>query len=188
MEFTVIDAIVAVVVVLSAILAYSRGLVREGLAIVGWIAAAVLAYMFAPQAEPLVKQIPFVGDFVGDQCEISMILAFAAVGAVALIVVSIFTPLFSSVVQRSALGGVDQGLGFLFGVARGILLVAVAFFVYNAVITSDPVPMVDESQSATIFNELTDRIVEQNPEQAFGLAARQIRRTGCLLPGTGAVN
>ena len=40
--FTIIDGVVALVIVLSALLAYGRGLVREFMAIVGWIAAAIL--------------------------------------------------------------------------------------------------------------------------------------------------
>ncbi len=125
--FTLVDAGVAIIILLSGVLAYSRGLVRETMAILGWIGAAVIAFTFAPQVEPLVRQIPIVGDFIGDSCELAIIAAFAAVFALALVVVSIFTPLFSSVVQRSAIGGIDQGLGFFFGVLRGILLVAVAF-------------------------------------------------------------
>ncbi|HBM41993.1 MAG TPA: colicin V production CvpA, partial [Sulfitobacter sp.] len=86
----------------------------------------------------------------------------------ALIVVSLFTPLFSSLVQRSVLGGLDQGLGFLFGVARGILLVAIAFFVYDTVITGQTFTMVDESRSAQVFGRFTGQIEEQNPEAALG--------------------
>ena len=166
--FTIIDGVVALVIVLSALLAYGRGLVREAMAIVGWIAAAVLAFLFAPQVEPLVREIPKVGDFLADSCELSIIAAFAAVFAVALIVVSFFTPLFSSLVQRSALGGVDQGLGFLFGVARGVLLVAIAFFIYDQVITGTNYTMVDDSRSAIVFERFTDQIAEQNPEAALG--------------------
>ena len=110
--FTIVDAVVAVIILVSAILAYGRGVVREVLAIAGWVAAAVVAYIFAPQAEPLIQQIPVLDKFLGDSCELSIIAAFAGVFAVALIVMSIFTPLFSSAVQRSALGGLDQGLGF----------------------------------------------------------------------------
>lgn len=166
--FTVVDAVVAVVIVLSAILAYSRGFVRESLSIAGWIAAAVLAFIFAPQAEPLVREIPVVSDFLGDSCELSIIAAFAAVFALSLVVVSIFTPLFSSVVQRSALGGIDQGLGFLFGVLRGILLVAVAFLVYDRVVVDQAVPVVDNSRSAKVFARMQDRLDESVPEDAPG--------------------
>lgn len=171
--FTLIDGAVAIIIVLSALLAYSRGLVRELMAIAGWVGAAFLAFLFAPQVEPLVREIPVVGDFLADSCELSIIAAFAAVFAVSLIIVSLFTPLFSSAVQRSALGGVDQGLGFLFGVARGILLVAIAFFVYGTVVTGQSVAMVDDSRSAKVFGNISSQIEKKNPEQALGWITQQ---------------
>ncbi|MEM1005544.1 MAG: CvpA family protein [Pseudomonadota bacterium] len=171
--FTIIDGVVALIIVLSGLLAYSRGLMREVLAIAGWVAAAVLAFIFAPQAVPLVKEIPVVGDFLRDSCELSVITGFAAVFAIALIVVSIFTPLFSSLVQRSALGGLDQALGFFFGIARGILLVAIAFFVYDTVMTGQSYTIVDESRSAKVFEQFSDQIEQQNPEAALGWVTTQ---------------
>lgn len=168
MEFTIIDGGVAVIILLSAILAYSRGFVREAMAIAGWVAAAVLAFLFAGQAAPLIKEIPVLGNFLGDSCELAMIAAFAAVFAVALVVASLFTPLFSSVVQRSALGGLDQGIGFLFGVLRGFLLVAVAFVVYNRVLAESAVPMIDNSRSAKVFAQMQDTLNAQIPADAPG--------------------
>ena len=58
--FTIIDGVVAVVIVLSALLAYSRGVVRETMAILGWIAAAVLGFMFGPQVRPLMTMAEHV--------------------------------------------------------------------------------------------------------------------------------
>jgi len=171
--FTIIDGGVALIIVLSALLAYSRGVVREVMSIVGWIAAAVLGFVFAPQVEPLVKEVPMLGEFIADSCELSIITAFAAVFALALIVVSFFTPLFSSLVQRSALGGLDQGLGFLFGVARGILLIAIAFFVYDTVMTGQSFTIVDESRSAQVFARMTGQIEQQNPQEALGWITQQ---------------
>ena len=171
--FTIIDGVVALIIVLSALLAYSRGFVRESLAIAGWIVAGLLAFIFAPQVEPLVKEVPIVGDFIADSCELSMIAAFTVVFAVALIVASFITPLFSSLVQRSALGGLDQGLGFIFGVARGILLVAIAYFVYETVITSQNIQVIDDSRSARVFSRLTDKVEDGNPEQALGWITQQ---------------
>ncbi len=174
--FTLIDGIVAAIIVISALLAYSRGLVREAMAIAGWVGATMLAFIFADQVEPLVRQVPGLGSFIGDSCELSIIAAFAAVFAVALVVVSIFTPLFSSVVQRSALNGLDQGIGFLFGVARGVLLVAVAFFVYQTVLTSQDIAMVDDSRSARVFSQLTGRIAERDPEATLSWVTNQYQQ------------
>ena len=179
--FTIIDGVVALVVIVSALLAYGRGLVRETMAIAGWVVAAILAFLFTPQVEPLVKEIPVVGDFIANSCELSVVGAFALVFVAALIVVSLFTPLFASIVQRSALGGIDQGLGFLFGVVRGILLVAIAFFLYDTVITGQEFTIVDESRSSEVFSRFTGRIAEQNPEQALGWFASKYEAllSGC---------
>lgn len=182
--FTIIDGVVALVIVVSALLAYSRGLVREAMAIAGWIGATILAFIFADKVQPLIKQVPVIGDFIGDSCELSIIAAFAAVFAVALVVVSIFTPLFSSIVQRSALGTLDQGLGFLFGVVRGILLVAVAFFVYQTVLSAQDIAMVEDSRSAKVFGRMTGQIEDQDPEAALGWITTQYEQLvgACAAP------
>lgn len=173
MDFTIVDGIVAVIIILSAVLAYSRGFVREVLSIGGWILAAIVAYILAPRVEPLVKEIPVLKDFLGPSCELAMIAGFAGVFAVALIIFSVFTPLFAGAVQRSALGGIDQGLGFLFGVARGAVLVAIAFIVYERVIVSEPIPMVDDSRTAVVFAQVSEAIDEQIPADAPGWVAAQ---------------
>ncbi len=174
--FTIIDAVVAGVIVLSALLAYSRGFTREAMSILGWVGAAILAFIFADQVKPLISNLPVIGDFIADSCELSIIAAFAVVFALALVVVSLFTPLFSSLIQRSALGGLDQGLGFLFGVLRGILLVAVAFFVYDTVLTAQDLPMVDDSRSAAVFGKMTGRIEGQDPDAALGWITKQFEQ------------
>lgn len=166
--FTIVDAGVAAVIVLSALLAYSRGLVREGMAILAWVGAAILAFAFAGLAQPLVREIPYLGDFLGESCELSIIAAFAAVFALGLILASIFTPLLSSIVQRSALGGLDQGLGFLFGALRGILLVGVALLVYDRVMPDGSAEIIDQSRSAKVFAAFQGNLDSAVPNEAPG--------------------
>ena len=184
--FTIIDAVVAAVIILSAILAWSRGFVRESLAILGWIGAAVLAFLFAPTVRPMVAQLPVLDRVMGDSCELATIAGFAVVFALALVIFSIITPLFSSVVQRSALGGVDQGMGFLFGVARGILLVAIAFIVYDRVMTTQDVPMVENSRSAQVFERMRGQMDDQIPADAPGWIVTRYEQMvmGCTATGT----
>lgn len=164
--FTLVDAAVALVIVVSAILAYSRGLVRELLAIAGWVVAAIAAFVLAPTVEPLVREIPYVGDILGDSCELTIIAAFAAVFAVMLVVSALFTPLFSSLIRNSALGGIDQGLGFFFGVLRGILLIAVALIVFQRAVPTGTVPMIDNSRSIALFSRVEAAITANLPEDA----------------------
>lgn len=164
--FTLVDAAVALVIVVSAILAYSRGLVREILAFAGWVAAAIAAFVLAPTVEPLVREIPYVGNILGDSCELTIIAAFAGVFAVMLVIVALFTPLFSSLIRNSALGGIDQGLGFFFGVLRGIVLVAVALLVFQRAVPTGTVPLVDNSRSVGLFARVQTSISENIPQDA----------------------
>jgi membrane protein required for colicin V production len=186
--FTLVDAVVAVVIVLSAILAYSRGLTREMLAIAGWIGAAVLAFLFAAQAEPLIKELPMVGEVLAGSCELSRLAAFAVVFALGLILMALFTPLFASMVQRSVLGGVDQALGFLFGVLRGVILVAVAFLVYDRAVAANTVPMVDDSRSKQVFAAFQSSLESNIPADAPGWIVRQYESLvgDCNAPAGGA--
>ena len=167
-SFTVVDGAVAAIVLVSALLAYSRGFIREAMAILGWIAAAIVAFFLAPTAEPLVREIPVVSDYLRGSCELSTLFAFAAVFAISLIVLSVFTPLLSAAVQRSALSGVDRGAGFLFGVARGFLLVAVLLVVYDLIGFDDAIPPVDNSVTARIFDDSRHMLNSQVTEMAPG--------------------
>jgi membrane protein required for colicin V production len=182
--FTLIDAIVAGVVLISSLLAFARGVTREIMSIVGWIGAAVVAYIFAGQVEPLVKELPVLGGFLSESCELAIIVAFAAVFAIALVIVSIFTPLMSGIVRRTAVSGIDQGVGLLFGLFRGVILVAIALIVYEQVMVNDAIAMVEDSRSAEIFGTFATTIEDQIPEDATGwIVARYEELVGDCGPG-----
>lgn len=163
MEFTVVDAGVAAITFISALLAYSRGFTREAFAIVGWVIAAVAAFYGAPALEPLIREIPVVGKILADSCIISMITAFTIVVAGALLVLSVFTPLISGLVLDSPLGSMDRLLGFVFGIARGILLVAIAFLIYTEFSGVESWAPLDNAASRSIFEESSALIVQNLP-------------------------
>jgi membrane protein required for colicin V production len=58
-------------------------------------------------------------------------------------------------------------------VLRGILLVAIAFFLYNVVMTGQSFTIVDESRSAVVFERMIGKIEERNPEEALGWVTQQ---------------
>lgn len=184
-NFTWVDGGAALIILLSAILAYSRGLVREAMAIAGWVGAAILAFLFAPSAMPIVKELPMVGSFLANSCELSVVAAFAGVFALGLIAAALFTPLFSSVIQRTALGGVDQALGFLFGVVRGVLLIAVAFVVYDRALSNQKIPAVDESRTARVFANFQASIDSSIPTDAPGWIVGRYNDLTQVCTGTG---
>ncbi len=182
--FTLIDGGALFVLVVSALLAYSRGFVREVLSIIGWVVAAVAAFVFAPNVVPLVYEIPYLGELIGSSCEFATIAAFGLVFVGALIVVSIFTPLISGAIQNSALGPLDQGLGFLFGLARGALLIVLGLIVYDQFLaTGEGIAMIEDSKTREIMAQAQIQLSEQLPEDAQGwFTERYSQLTGDCTP------
>ena len=149
-SFTLIDGAALAIILLSGILAYARGFAREIFAIAGWIVSVIVAFTFAPTAVPLVKEIPYLNKIISG-CEATTIISFAFVLALSVVVCSFFTPLLSNLIKRSFLNSIDQSLGFLFGAARGAILVAVALVAYNQLAINQQFPVVNESFAYNSF-------------------------------------
>lgn len=165
-DFTLFDGGVAAILFISAVLAYSRGFVREILSIAGWIGAGIVAFYFSPQVVPLIQEVPFLSDIIGDNCELGILAAFAGVFAVSLVVIALFTPLISGAVQKSALGSLDGGLGLLFGLVRGVLLIVVALVAYDFFIAGgEGFPVVEDSKTRVVLAEQQDRMQEYIPTE-----------------------
>lgn len=186
--FNILDGVALALVAISGILAYSRGLVREAMSILGWIVAAFVAFGFAPAVGPLMGEIPLLGEVIGGSCELSVLAGFVAVFAVALVIVSIFTPLLSGLVQNSAIGPVDQGLGLVFGVARGVLLIAIALVVYDRVLGgAGGVALIDASRTRALFAGLEQQLAALLPADAPQWIAQQYENlVGSCAPATEA--
>lgn len=163
-DFTLFDAGVGAILFISAVLAYARGFVREALSIAGWIGAGIAAFYFAPQVEPLIREVPVLSDIIGSNCELGILAAFAGVFALALVVIALFTPLISGAVQASAIGSLDSGLGFLFGIARGALLIVVALVAYDFFIQGgEGFPIVEDSKTRILFAEQQETMKQYIP-------------------------
>src|SRR5262245_62710922 len=123
MPITLLDIILIGVMLISALLAMIRGFMREVLSIAAWvIAALVTLYLYN-------KLLPFAKSYFNND----IIAAAAVVGGTflaTLLIVSIITVRFSDMVLDSRVGALDRTLGFLFGLARGLVIFAfVSLFV-----------------------------------------------------------
>ncbi|MCI4666102.1 MAG: CvpA family protein [Neomegalonema sp.] len=138
----IIDVVVIVLIIMSAVLAMVRGFVREMFALVSWIAAFFAALFLAPIAKPLLTKIPGVGDLL-KSCDVLAFVSFIVVFGIALIIAGLVFYLFSGPTRNSSAGVLNQGLGFMYGAIRGLVLVAVVFIAYVKIV---PQP---DSRSAT---------------------------------------
>ncbi|GEO82376.1 CvpA family protein [Pararhodospirillum oryzae] len=112
-----VDLVVLAVLLLSAVLAFMRGFVHEVLGIAAWVGAATVALAGHKALAPLMRGlVPGSADWVAE----------AAAGAVlflaTLILLFILTGAIARQVRKTALNTLDRSLGFLFGLARGALI------------------------------------------------------------------
>ena len=124
MPITLLDIVLIAVMLISGLLAMVRGFMREILSIIAWILAAGATLYAYAKLLPLAKQY-FNNDIIA---------AVAVIGGVfllTLLVVSILTVRISDMVLDSRVGALDRTLGFLFGLARGLVIVVVAFMFFN---------------------------------------------------------
>jgi membrane protein required for colicin V production len=156
MSLTVLDIIVIVVVLISATLAMVRGFVREVLSVASWLAAVAAAYFLYKPLVPMIR--PYI-----ESATVATIVAAAVIFFVALIVASYVTTKISDFVIDSRIGAIDRGLGFVFGAARGVLLLIIALWFFNFLVARPP-DWVANAQSEPILRDLGEQLVAALPE------------------------
>ncbi|HVC62896.1 MAG TPA: CvpA family protein [Acetobacteraceae bacterium] len=130
---TWVDLAVLVVLAVSALLAFMRGLVREVLGIGAWIGAGLAAAWGLPLARPQFHQWFGTSPWADP-------IAFVAIFVVALILLMLVAHAIGRAVRFSPLGGLDRTLGLVFGLVRGAALVIVAYIVAGMVVPVDQWP------------------------------------------------
>ena len=112
------DLALMVVVALSTLFAFARGVVREMIALATWIVGFVLAINYSGPLAGLWTRL--------DMTPVAKhLLAFALILVAVMIVGAAIAWMLSRVIKMIGLGFVDRILGAVFGVARGVLVIVV---------------------------------------------------------------
>lgn len=156
------DGAVAIVVLVSALIALLRGFVKEVLSLAAWAGAALVTLWGFAIARPYFRA------FIDSQ-----LLADAAAGialfVVSLIVFAMIAHGTSALVRRSAsLSAIDRSLGFVFGIFRGFVLLGLAWLALAWAIP-------EEKRPDWIFEARTRPLIEQMAEFLVGLAPPEFR-------------
>ena len=118
-----LDILLLVVMLVSALLAMVRGLMREILSIASWAAAAGVTLYFYKRLVPVAKQYIY-----NDLVATGAVVAGLFLGT--LLIVSVVTIKISDLILDSRVGALDRTLGFLFGLARGLVVVVAAYMFF----------------------------------------------------------
>lgn len=144
------DLTILVVIVLSGVFAMARGFVREVLSLASWIGAGLVTlwgFTFArPYARSLIE---------------NTLLADIATGVVlficSLILLSMVGGGLASLVRGTGLNALDRTLGFLFGLLRGALIVALLWLAFSSTFRPEEHPVwLREARSLPLIERFAD--------------------------------
>ena len=172
MPLTLLDIGLLVVMLISGILAMVRGFMREILSIAAWlIAAGVTLYGYA-RAESYIR------DYVSNDL-LAKGIAIGGLFLLTLLIVSLFTIKISDLVLDSRVGALDRSLGFLFGLARGLIIMVVAFLFFAWLVPPKSQPEWVTGARSRVVLDATGQwllsVLPDDPETAILKRLRQPR-------------
>ena len=119
-----IDYIIIALIAFSALMSLMRGFFRESLSLITWICAFFVAGYFYPY---IAHYFSFFREELAQNACAIVVLFIAT-----LIVGSIVNYVIYQLVNYTGLSGLDRLLGVVFGIARGVLVVAAILFVLDS--------------------------------------------------------
>jgi membrane protein required for colicin V production len=165
-----LDIVLLVVMLVSGLLAMVRGFMREVLSITAWVlAAGVTLYSYG-------KLVPFAKQYFNNDI-VATVAVVGGVFLVTLLVVSVITIRISDMVLDSRVGALDRTLGFLFGLARGLVIVVVAFIFFSWLVPERSQPdWVKSAKSLTVLKKAGDSLTSMLPDDPEALYQRYKKR------------
>jgi membrane protein required for colicin V production len=170
MPITLLDIILIGVMLVSALLAMIRGFMREILSIAAWVIAAVATLYAYAKFLPLAKSY-----FNNDIVAAAVLIGGTFLGT--LVIVSIITVRFSDMVLDSRVGALDRTLGFLFGLARGLIIVVVAFLFFAWLVPPRTQPSwVANAKSKVVLQSTGDWLISMLPDDPESTILKRLKR------------
>jgi membrane protein required for colicin V production len=170
MPITLLDIILIVIMLVSALLAMVRGFMREVLAITAWVLAAVATlYSYG-------KLLPLATSYFNSTV-VATIAVVGGVFLVTLLVVSVLTIRISDMVLDSRVGALDRTLGFLFGLARGLVIVVIAYMFFDWLVPDRSKPeWVLHAKSKVVLSSAGDWLKAQLPDDPENTILKKLKR------------
>lgn len=163
MPITLLDGILVGFTLVSALLAMVRGFSREVLSVASWVAAAVAAFYLYPLL------LPYLASYMENE-QLALVVSAAIIFVIALIIVTLITMKVADFIIDSRVGALDRTLGFLYGAARGVLVVAVAYLFFSWLVGENPPGWVAEAKSRPLLESIggwIEGILPNDPENTI---------------------
>lgn len=169
-----IDILVLTVLAISIGMGFWRGFIHETLSLIAWIAAFIIARIFAPDVAHWLE------DFIDSQALI-LLLSWIIPFLSTFIIFNLLKILLISVISIAGLRPIDRILGAAFGAVKGVLLVTAAVLVIQLVLSRSDEPFKTDSKLVPHFQVIAlwmlktlDQGTELNLDNVIGRLGRMI--------------
>jgi len=170
MPVTLLDIILIGVMLISALLAMIWGFMREVLSIAAWLIAALATLYAFSKVMPSAKSY-----FNNDIVAYAVVLGGTFLAT--LLIVSVITVRFSDMVLDSRVGALDRTMGFLFGLARGLIIVVVAFLFFAWLVPDRSQPdWVRSAKSRVVLQGTGDWLMSMLPEDLDATISKRFKK------------
>ena len=158
-----LDVIILIVVVISALIALNRGLVKEVLSIVGWVLATMAIIYLLPVCLPFTKKFVASGILAGILTALMIFVLFFVIWIYS-------TSQVIGKIRTSKLNGLDRLLGLFFGVMRAFLLVVLFNIMVSWIIPEDKqAAVLTESKYYQLAGSFAKPLEEMIPQETLDL-------------------
>jgi membrane protein required for colicin V production len=170
MPVTLLDILLLVVMLISGLLAMIRGFMREILSIGAWgIAALVTLYSYS-------RALPIAQGYFSSNT-VAAAVTIGGIFLLTLLIVSIITVRISDMILDSRVGALDRTLGFLFGLARGLLIVVVAYVFFDWLTPTRGQPeWIRNAKSVVVLKSVGDQLKAMLPDDPESTILKKFRR------------
>jgi len=166
---TLFDLIAAAIILVSGMIGFARGAVREMITVIAFIVAAAGAVALLPWTGPAVRQVVNPGWAAGA----------VAVAAAFLVVYILLRVLGAMIVSRlhmqPALGMADRTIGVGFGIVRALIFLGLFYLVFNAATPREWTPK-------WISNAYLYPVAEMSAKVIKGFAPKGMQAAGRFSP------
>ena len=145
-----IDATIVIILILSAVMGFIHGLVKEVASLAALILGIWGAIKFSSfTAGKLYDYFDMTGQYVG-------IIAFIITFGLIVVIIHFIGIVADKIVTAISLGFVNRLLGIVFGVLKSVLIMSVFFVVLNAIDANRPFLPKERIEESIFFNPISD--------------------------------
>ena len=134
LNINALDIIILISIIISIIIGYSRGLIKESLSIFNWLLASWLSFKYYSSLKIILK------DLISPEIIVDA-LSFGLIFLTVIVSISMISNFISKNIKNSLLKPIDNILGMIFGFLRAFILVLVLVIAGNQTIwKNDAIP------------------------------------------------